>query len=367
MRSMKKDIPLLEARELSKIFRGQKQAAVSPQNLQLQQGEVVALIGGSGSGKTTLLRMLAGLEEPDGGEVFFQGEEVKGPADQLIAGHPAIRLVHQHFELAHRLSVYDNITQKLRHLPREEQREQTEELLVVCCLSHLSSQKVEVLSGGEKQRLALARTLAEEPELLLLDEPFSNLDPVLKEEIKEALFAYIRRQGIAAILVSHDPKDALSLADTIWVMQDGKLLQKGSPHEVYYKSVSPLVAGLFGKINVCLKEEITPFLSREVLASLQDVPAGSLLGFRPEALQPANGENAHLEGKVVNTSFYGAFTEGALRFDEKLSMSIYLPGFYTAKPGEVLKLQLKLDQLQFWPDVGHANGGRRRSPVCSWR
>lgn len=349
-KSIEEQRPLLQARELSKVYEGQNEAAVKPLGLQLHEGEVAALVGGSGSGKTTLLRLLAGLEEPDTGSVLFRGTKVQGPADQLIAGHPAIRLVHQHFELAHRQSVYDNVTQKLRQLPREEQQTQTEELLKVCRLQHLSSQKVEELSGGEKQRLALARTLAEDPELLLLDEPFSNLDPILKEEMKEELFAYIRRQGIAAILVSHDPKDALSLADTVWVLQQGQLLQKASPQQVYYQAISPAVARLFGKVNSCRKEALAPFLSGEALAFLQDIPDRSLLGFRPEALHPVNGESAQLRTKVLNTSFYGAYTEVNVSLGEELSLSAYLPGFYSARPGEVLDLQLQLDQLQLWPE-----------------
>jgi ABC-type Fe3+/spermidine/putrescine transport system ATPase subunit len=343
---MKKDTPLLEARELSKTFEGQKQAAVSSQNLQLQQGEVVALVGGSGSGKTTLLRMLAGLEEPDTGLVLFRGIKVKGPSGQLVAGHPAIRLVHQHFELAHRLSVYDNVTQKLRHLPREEQKEQTNELLAVCHLRHLGSQKVEALSGGEKQRLALARTLAEAPELLLLDEPFSNLDPVLKEEIREALFTYIRRQGIAALLVSHDPKDALSLADTIWVLQEGKLLQKGSPQEIYYKAVSPAVARLFGKLLIVEKDKLASALCESVRSQIRALP-GELLGIRPEVWELVGAESAQAEVKILKLFFYGASSEAMVALGN-LNFSVYLPPFITLQPSEGLPIRLKLAYILHW-------------------
>lgn len=342
---------LLVVNQLSKQYQEREFPAVRAVSLLLREGEIAALVGRSGSGKTTLLRLLASLEQAGHGSISFRGQPVKGPDEQLVPGHPSIRLVHQHFELAHRQSVYQNVAQKLRHLHAEEQAVRTIELLRVCRLHPLLDKKVEELSGGEKQRLAIARTLAEEPELLLLDEPFSNLDPVLKEEIKEELFRYIRQQGIAAILVSHDPKDALSLADTLWVLQEGELKQKGSPREVYYKALSPAIAGLFGKMNVCRKETLEPLLSGEALAFLQDFPAGSFLGFRPEALclvNLANNATAHLQATVLKTTFHGTFLEANIGVGENLRLSAYLPGDDPARPGEQLGFRLKLDQLQVW-------------------
>jgi ABC-type Fe3+/spermidine/putrescine transport system ATPase subunit len=342
---------LIAVKQLSKQFPGRLNPAIRQVSFELKAGELGALVGGSGSGKTTLLRMLAGLEQPDSGAILFRGKAVKGPDEQLVAGHPNIRLVHQHFELAHRQSVYQNVAQKLRHLPAAGQEARSFEILGVCRLHQLSAKKVEELSGGEKQRLAIARALAEEPELLLLDEPFSNLDPVLKEEIKEEVFSYIRQQGIAAILVSHDPKDALSLADKLWVMQNGELVQAGSPKAVYYKAVSPAVAGLFGKMNVCTKENLAPFLKGEAGAFMQAIPEGSLLGFRPEALQPVNGSGAHLKGKVQETAFHGPLTEVKVNLGDSVSLVAYLPSFSAANPNDNLGFNLQLEQVQVWRKV----------------
>lgn len=341
---------LLRAEQLTKQFVDREKPAVNAVSLLLKEKEIAALVGGSGSGKTTLLRMLAGLEQGDAGTIYFRGEAVKGPDDQLVPGHPSIRLVHQHFELAHRQTAYHNVSQKLRHLPAEQQAARALELLEVCRLSHLKDKKVEELSGGEKQRLALARALAEEPELLLLDEPFSNLDPVLKEEIKEALVAFIRREGIAAILVSHDPKDALSMADKLWVVQEGILLQEGSPEEIYFRATSSAVAALFGKLLLCEKDELQALLKEPARSYIQELP-GKLLGIRPEVWEANGNGEAHLKAEVLEVFFQGAASEALVQAGG-LKFSVYLPPFSSVKPTEQLPLRLRLEYIQHWSEVG---------------
>lgn len=341
---------LLSAEGLTKQFAGSEKPAVHKVSLLLKDKEIAALVGGSGSGKTTLLRMLAGLAQPDNGSIHFRGEAVQGPDEQLVPGNPAIRLVHQHFELAHRLSVYQNVTQKLRHLPADHQAARALELLEVCRLSDLKDKKVEDLSGGEKQRLALARTLAEEPELLLLDEPFSNLDPILKEEIKEALSLFIRQEGIAAILVSHDPKDALSMADKLWVLQEGELLQEGRPEDVYFRSTTPAVAALFGKLLLCEKKELHSLLKEPASSYIKELP-GHLLGIRPEMWRPVDNGDAHLQAEVLEVLFQGAASEALVQAGG-LNFSVYLPPFSRVKVAEQLPLRLQLEFIQHWSKIG---------------
>lgn len=341
--------PFLEVRNIDKQFSGREKPVLVSVSLDLQEGEIAGLVGGSGSGKTTLLRIIAGLEEPQEGTIYFRGKKVAGPSETLVPGHPEIRLVHQHFELAHRLPVFDNVSQKLRHLPRDEQKERTMELLQVCRLSHLADKYVEELSGGEKQRLALARALAEEPELLLLDEPFSNLDPELKEAIRHDLFGYIREQRLAAILVSHDPKDALSLADKIWVLDQGKLVQAGNPQEVYYQAVSPKVASLFGSINLFKGGSLIPFLKGSVLKKIKAYHPDTLLGIRPELILMANTTaKADFEAQVEEVKFEGAFYEIKVALNEKFYLTLFTSPLSVFKRGDTVGLNFQWDYLQVW-------------------
>lgn len=345
----KKSSSLLEVMDVEKRFNGKESSILKSVNLSLGKGEIAGLAGNSGSGKTTLLRIIAALEEPTQGDVFFRGARVPGPADTLVPGHPEIRLVHQHFELAHRLSVFDNVAQKLRHLRREEQEGFTRELLQICRLLPLAEKMVEVLSGGEKQRLALARALAEEPEILLLDEPFSNLDPHLKESIRQELFQYIRQSGISAVLVSHDPKDALSLTDKIWVLNQGELVQTGSPMEVYYKPASPEVGELFGQLNICRLEELKPFLNGKALENIQELKRGTYIGIRPELVSPiVDLAEADLKATVKAVVFHGAYTEVGVALSPKLDLYFFIAPFFNYHIGEPIGLHIQWQHLQVW-------------------
>lgn len=349
MREEKRKSTLLKLKNVGKQFTNSPLPVLQSVSLDLGAGEVAGLVGASGSGKTTLLRIMVGLEEADEGSLFFRDQRIEGPAERLVPGHPNIKLVHQHFELAHRLSVFENVSQKLRHLPKQEQEEQTRELLQVGRILHLEKKYVEELSGGEKQRLALARALAEEPELLLLDEPFSNLDPQLKEGIRHDLFSYIRNRGLSAILVSHDPKDALSLADKVWVLEQGRLVQTGKPEEVYFKAVSPQVAALFGPINIFRVGEIRALLNGTANKRLEGLSADRQLGIRPELII-SNKDllNGNIEAKVQDIVLHGPFYELKVSLANQLQVNLYVSPFSNYKKGERIGLQFPEDYLQLW-------------------
>lgn len=208
-------------------------------------GQRIALIGETGSGKSTLLKIIAGMEDADGGIVTLNGEFVKGPTQLLVAGHPQIAYLPQYFELPKFLRV-EQVLEYANHLSKN----QAQNLFRYCRIHHLLQRKTNELSGGERQRIALCRLLIAKPALLLLDEPFSNLDRIMKQTLKEVLAEIEQKLSITTILVSHDPSDTLPWADWMMVLKNGKVVQKGLPFEIYKKPKTEYVAALLGDYSV---------------------------------------------------------------------------------------------------------------------
>ncbi len=200
----------------------------------------MAIAGETGSGKTTLLKIIAGLVQPDAGTVFFENLPVDGPDYQLIPGHPSIGYLSQHYELKNNYRV-----EELLEYANKLSLADAQALYDVCRIDHLVKRRTDQLSGGEKQRIALARLLVGSPKLLLLDEPYSNLDPIHKNILKSVITDISERLSVTCLLTSHDPMDTLSWADEIIVLKDGIILQKDTPENIYRKPVNEYVAGLF--------------------------------------------------------------------------------------------------------------------------
>lgn len=209
--------------------------------LQLQQGERLAIAGETGSGKSTLLKIIAGLLQPDAGKVFFEGARVLGPDEKLLPGHDKIGYLSQHFELLNNYRVEEVLEMKTV-LPEEEALR----IIHLCGIGNLLDRKTTELSGGERQRVALARTLVAKPSLLLLDEPFSNLDAVHKRSMKETLHRLEQELSLTQIMVSHDGSDLLSWASRILIIQKGAIIQEGNPKDVYQNPDTEYCAALLG-------------------------------------------------------------------------------------------------------------------------
>jgi ABC-type sugar transport system ATPase subunit len=205
----------------------------------------IAIAGETGSGKSTLLKIMAGLVQPDTGEVYFSNEKVKGPDAQLVPGHPAIAYLSQHFDLQKFLRV-EQVLQYANSISAKE----AAAIYSICRIDHLLQRKTDQLSGGEKQRIAIARLLISKPRLLLLDEPYSNLDMVVKSILKKVINDIGKKLRITCMLVSHDPDDTLSWADEIIVLKEGKVVQQGVPESLYQHPINEYVAGLFGSYNI---------------------------------------------------------------------------------------------------------------------
>ncbi|HEY1025704.1 MAG TPA: ABC transporter ATP-binding protein [Sphingobacteriaceae bacterium] len=247
--------PIICLSKVSKQYAENIHAGVSDINVSIEKGDFVAIIGESGSGKSTLLKLIFGLLAPDQGEVSFQGRHVSGPHEKLIPGHDRMRMVAQDFNLNTYAKVYDNIASMLSNDDLISKKEKTVETMEFLRIDHLAQKRIVELSGGEQQRVAIARAIISQPEVLLLDEPFSQIDTILKHDLRDDLRRLSKYLGITIILVSHDPMDGLSLADKIVVLRQGRLVQEGPPREVVNNPASGYVASLLGDANVLSPEE----------------------------------------------------------------------------------------------------------------
>ena len=213
-------------------------------------GEHLAVIGESGSGKSTLLKLLYGQYDLNEGAIFWNGNKILGPAFNLIVGYDFMKYVAQEFDLMPFTTVAENIGEFLSNFYPEEKQERVNELLGVVELTQLKNTKVKLLSGGQKQRVALARALAKQPEIILLDEPFSHIDNFKKQSLRRKLFNFLKEKKITCIVATHDKNDVVSYADNMIVLNDHKIIDRGTPEQLFNNPKTPLIASFFGEFNV---------------------------------------------------------------------------------------------------------------------
>jgi ABC-type Fe3+/spermidine/putrescine transport system ATPase subunit len=266
--------------------------------------EKIAISGETGSGKTTLLKIIAGLVQPDSGTIRLEQQRVLGPDEQLIAGHRSIAYLSQYFELRNNYWVHE-----LLQYANELTQAEADAIYTVCRIEHLLQRRTNQLSGGEKQRVALARLLTTSPKLLLLDEPFSNLDLGHKSIIKTVIADITERLNISCIMTSHDAPDVLSWADTVLVMKDGQIIQQGKPEQVYRHPVNEYCAALFGEYNL-----LSPVLAGIFI----HVPAASQNGkkalIRPEHFSVVAADSPGIFATVKSAAFCGSYHTLTVQF-----------------------------------------------------
>jgi ABC-type Fe3+/spermidine/putrescine transport system ATPase subunit len=217
---------------------------------QVKPGEYLAVIGESGSGKSTLLKTLRGEYDLNKGTVYWKNEQILGPKNKLVIGYDFMKYVAQEFELEPFISVAENIGQHLSNFYKEEKKERVAELLEVVELSAFSKMKVKTLSGGQKQRVALARALAKQPEIILLDEPFSHIDNFKKQTLRRSIFSYLKLKNISCIVATHDKEDVLGYADSMMVLNNKTIEITSTPEQLYKAPKTPLVASFFGEYTI---------------------------------------------------------------------------------------------------------------------
>ena len=237
---------LVALHHISKRFAPEGPPAVDGLSLSVEQGEILALLGPSGCGKTTTLRIIAGFEAPDAGTVTIRGALMAGPGHAVPPEARGIGIVFQDYALFPHLTVADNVGFGLQHLERSARRERVAQILEMVGLPDLARRYPHELSGGQQQRVAVARALAPAPALMLLDEPFSNLDADLRAQMRDEVEKILRTTGTSAIFVTHDQEEAFTLADRVGVLNRGRIEQLASPEDVYHHPATQFVAEFVG-------------------------------------------------------------------------------------------------------------------------
>ncbi len=269
--------------------------------------EKIAIAGETGSGKTTLLKMIAGMIQPDAGTIHIGQQRVLGPDEQLIAGHRSIAYLSQYFELRNNYWVYE-----LLQYANELTQAEADAIYTVCRIDHLLQRRTNQLSGGERQRVALARLLTTSPKLLLLDEPFSNLDLGHKSIIKKVIADITAQLSITCMMTSHDAPDVLSWADTVLVMRDGQIIQQGKPEQVYRQPVNEYCAALFGEYNLMSPELANIFIHGSAAGQ-----NGKQALIRPENISIIAADSQGVFATVKSAAFCGSYHTITVQFVEE--------------------------------------------------
>jgi iron(III) transport system ATP-binding protein len=322
----------VRVRGLSKSFGAIE--AVRELNLEIERGELMAVLGPSGCGKTTLLRVIAGFEQPDAGCVVVSDEVVAGPGRIIPPEKRRVGMVFQDYALFPHLSVEGNVAFGLTSRPREERETLTRRTLELVGLQHKARSDVHELSGGERQRVALARALAPEPELVLLDEPFSSLDASLRGGLRREVELILRDAEATALLVTHDQEEALSLADRVAVMRDGEIVQVGPPVEVYGRPATRWAAQFVGEVNVLSGVARGGGVDTELgVFDLRSPASGSVqVAVRPEQLELRADVNGNAE--VVAREFRGHDVLYRLRHEGGKTLLVQLPSLELHEVGD---------------------------------
>ncbi|ASE64108.1 sulfate/molybdate ABC transporter ATP-binding protein [Chryseobacterium indologenes] len=228
-------------------------------NLRFEANKIIALAGESGCGKSTLLSLIYGLLDWESGDIIFDGTRLSGPKGNLVPGEAEMKFVAQNFDLMPYATVAENVGKFISNINLKQKRENVMELLEVVGLQEFAHVLPKYLSGGQQQRVAIARALSVLPKLLILDEPFSNLDFPRKIELRERLFRYVKQHHVSLIISTHELQDIMPWLDQIVILQDGRLIQNDNPEQTYRHPYNSYVAKLFGEVNIFTEKEITDF------------------------------------------------------------------------------------------------------------
>lgn len=353
---MERAAPRLKAKHLTRRFDGR--AVVDDVSLALRPGEVTCLLGPSGCGKSTTLRILAGVDRQDGGTVEIDNQVIADHGHFLDPEHRGVGLMFQDFALFPHLTVAQNVGFGLSG-PKPQRRRRTAALLEQVGLTRHADDYPHQLSGGEQQRVALARALAPRPRIMLMDEPFSGLDNRLRDEVRDETLGHLKEADTAVLLVTHEPEEAMRMADEIILMRDGRIVQAGSPYHIYHAPVDRAAAAFFSDVNI---------IRGTVTGALTETPFGMFLApgyadgstveivFRPQHVaidfdrggkgpNPTSAQGTPARGIVERARFMGNESLVEFRMDHDGSIvTAVVPAVFLPKPGMALWLSIRRDR-----------------------
>ncbi|WP_299874785.1 ABC transporter ATP-binding protein [uncultured Sulfitobacter sp.] len=361
--------PRLEIKDLRRSFAGR--TVVDGVSLRIMPGQVTCLLGPSGCGKSTTLRMIAGVEMQDSGTIHVDGKLICDTIFRLPPEQREIGLMFQDFALFPHLSVADNVGYGLRQGTKGQKRERIAELLDRVDLLRFIDGYPHQLSGGEQQRVALARALAPRPRIMLMDEPFSGLDNRLRDGIRDDTLAILKEEDTAVLLVTHEPEEAMRMADEIALMRDGRIVQQGAPYNVYTRPIDRAAVAFFSDANVLqatVQGALAPTVFGDFLAP--GVPDGTDVDivFRPQHLRidfdragqgprPTATDGTPARAVVARSRFMG--NESLVEFvmdHDATTLRATVPNVFLPQPGAVMWLTVRRDRCFVFP----ASGGEKR-------
>jgi len=353
--------PRLEIRNIRRFFEGR--AVVDDVSLQIQAGQVTCLLGPSGCGKSTTLRMIAGVEMQDSGEIYVDGKLICDTVFRVPPERREIGLMFQDFALFPHLSVADNVGFGLKG-SKDQKRARVEELLRKVSLARYIDEFPHQLSGGEQQRVALARALAPRPRIMLMDEPFSGLDNRLRDGIRDETLTLLKEEDAAVLLVTHEPEEAMRMADEIALMRRGKIVQQGAPYNVYTRPMDKAAVAFFSDVNV---------LQAQVNGALAETPFGEFLApglpdgtdveivFRPQHVRidfdrsgkgplPTPSDGVAARGVVERARYLGHESLVEFRMDHDGSLlKVTVPRVFLPEVGRAMWLTLPRNRCYVFP------------------
>lgn len=346
-------VPIISLKNISISFNGHK--ILENFSLDIKNGEFVTFLGSSGCGKTTTLRIIAGFEKPDSGEILFSGKKI----NNVPAHKREINTIFQNYALFPHLNVYENIAFGMRLSKKSEDyiEKEVTNMLKLVSLSGFSSRKIASLSGGQQQRVAIARALVNRPKVLLLDEPLGALDLKLRKDMQTELKNIQQQTGITFVFVTHDQEEALSMSDTVVVMDQGKIQQIGSPQDIYNEPKNAFVADFIGESNiidgVMLEDKLVKFAGKcfKCLDSgfAKNEPVDVVI--RPEDIKVTSPEKGDISGKVTSVTFIGVHYEIIVDID---GFKWMIQSTESQVPGENIGLVLEPDDIHIMKKSEHS-------------